>query len=98
MLLPLPPPEDDRDLLNNRVYWDYGAHPFTLFERCDHVACGKPAVHYLLTTCADGRMYVESRCGACLKLVRKGSPDDEIVHITRDEAASFVAAFSVMES
>lgn len=97
MLIELPEPKDDRELLHSRTYQNLGAHPFTLFERCDHTACGAPAVHYILTIPTWTKPWVGSRCEECLKLVGKGDPDDVDIFITREEAAAFVAVCSVME-
>ena len=98
MLIPLPEPKNDFELLNDRTYQGLGAHPFTLFERCDHTACGKPAVHYILTVPTWTKPWVGSRCDECLPLVEKGDPDDVQTFLTKEEAVRFVTVFSVMMS
>lgn len=97
MLILLPEPENDRELLNGDAYRGYGAHPFTLFERCDYTACGAPATHYILTISTWTKPWIGSRCDDCLPLIGKGDPDDVHIFVTRDEAVDFVTVFSVME-
>ena len=98
MLIPLPHPRDDRELLNNKMYWRHGAHPFTLFERCDHTACGRPATRYILTIATWTDPWVGSRCDDCFPLIGKGDPGDVHVFLTRDEAVDFVTIASVMRA
>jgi len=97
MLVPLPEPKDDYDLLHNKKYWVFGTHPFTLFERCDYTVCGAPAVYYIMRLSKRIGPRLGSRCERCLKLIEKGNPDDEHRFVTRDEAVAFVTTFSVME-
>lgn len=105
MLIPLPEPESDDDLLQKRDYSIHGAHPFTLFERCNHELCGKPAIIYLLYLYSsindadiDRLKYqlLFSRCNDCLKkpLPSLRSPR----YITREEAVEFVITYKIMNS
>jgi hypothetical protein len=93
VLIPLRPPKSDAELLNNDYYRGYFAHPFTLFERCDHTACGKLASHYLLWETKSGGQRIGSRCSKCLPLV-KPPIDVTVREITKDEAVIFVAMAS----
>lgn len=93
MLIPLKPPINDAELLNSDEYRGYFAHPFTLFERCDHIACGKSANHYLLWETKSGGQRIGSRCSKCLSLV-KPPIDVTVREITKDEAVIFVAMIS----
>jgi hypothetical protein len=70
-------------------------HPFGLFGRCDHTACGKPAEVYLLMVSKLKfrlRFRVEkrisSRCLKCLSLVQTQEEVAEV--ISEDEVKAFL--------
>jgi hypothetical protein len=89
MLIPLRPPKNDADLVNNDYYWGYCAHPRTLFEKCDHTACDASADHYLLWESKFGGQQIGSRCSKCLPLVGT-SEVGTMREITRDEVIIFI--------
>lgn len=89
-------PKTDYDLVNNGAYYDHGMHPFGLFGRCDHTACGKPAEVYILFVSKlapavnprKREKRIASRCLNCLSLVQTQEEVAQV--ISEDEVKAFL--------